>query len=76
MDFAFSDKNLESLQQKLAEGKRLSLEDGLTLYKSHDLMGIGWLADRVRTNMHGKKGYFVYNQHINYTNVCLNRCRF
>ena len=26
--------------------------------------------------MHGKKAFYVYNQHINYTNICKNRCLF
>jgi aminodeoxyfutalosine synthase len=48
----------------------------LLLYSSHDLIGIGRLADAVRRRHHGKKAYYVYNQHLNYTNVCSNRCRF
>jgi aminodeoxyfutalosine synthase len=30
----------------------------------------------VRRRRHGRKAYYVYNQHLNYTNVCVNRCRF
>ena len=37
---------------------------------------IGRLADRVRRARVGDDVYFVVNRHINYTNVCRNRCRF
>lgn len=57
-------------------GERLSLEDGLRLYASNDILALGALADLVRRRLNGNKAFYVYNQHINYSNVCLNRCRF
>ena len=36
----------------------------------------GGLADRVRRQKVGDDVYFVVNRHINYTNVCRNRCVF
>lgn len=72
----FRDERLESLYSKVLSGTRLSREDGLLLFESRDLLGIGTLADLVRRNRHGNRAFFVYNQHLNYSNVCKNRCRF
>jgi aminodeoxyfutalosine synthase len=76
MTFDFSDPGLYAVDEKLAAGERLNFKDGLTIYNSPDLLGVGWLADRQRRSRHGNKAYYVYNQHINYTNVCINHCKF
>lgn len=76
MDIHFNDRSLEKIGEKVLSGDRLDFEDGLALYRSHDLIAIGRLADHVRRKRHGKKAFFIYNQHINYTNVCSNRCTF
>ena len=76
MRMNFSDKGLEKIAEKIQEGERLDFEDGLGLYHSNDIIGIGRIADSVRRKRHGDKAYFICNQHINYTNVCSNKCRF
>ena len=70
------DPALEAIEEKLAAGARLSRDDGLSLYRSHDLLGVGRLANRVRERMHGDVAYFVWNTHINHTNVCAATCDF
>ena len=65
-----------AVEQKVAQGERLSFDDGLALFESHDLLRIGRLADQVRRRKVGDDAYFVVNRHINYTNVCRNGCRF
>ena len=67
---------LADIYEKVLAGKRLSREDGLRLSASQDLLTIGFLANLVRERLHGKKTYWVYNQHINYSNICANGCRF
>lgn len=64
------------VEDKIARGERLSAADGLTLFESDDLTRIGKLADRARRERVGDDVYFVVNRHINYTNICSNRCRF
>ena len=76
MDIFFSDHHLYEIQGKISAGLRLSAEDGLMLYRSPDITGLGRLANQVRRSRHGNTAFYVYNQHINYTNVCINRCRF
>ena len=56
--------------------RRLSRDDGLRLFQSNDLLTLGFLANVVRERFHGEKTYWVYNQHINYSNVCVNGCTF
>ncbi len=67
---------LEAIAAKVANGRRLEREDGITLFKSRDLLGIGHLADGVKRQRHGNRVCFAVNRHINHTNVCVNRCRF
>lgn len=76
MNMPFSDNALDAIAQKVSAGERLSREDGAVLYRTRDLPGVARLADGARKRRHGRKAFYVYNQHVNYTNVCLNRCRF
>jgi aminodeoxyfutalosine synthase len=48
----------------------------VALYRSSDLLAVGWLANRVRERRHGDVAYFVWNTHINHTNVCAATCDF
>lgn len=76
MDISFMDKRLESIYSKVLNNSRLSKKDGIIIYKTHDLIGLGTIANHVRRSLHGNKAFYIYNQHLNYTNVCKNRCRF
>lgn len=70
------DSELIDIYHKVDEGKRLSFEDGLLLYRTPNLTGVGYLANLVRERKHGAKTYWVRNQHINYTNICNKFCKF
>lgn len=76
MEILFLDKRLQSIYSKVVNETRLSREDGLLLFETKDLTGVGMLADIVRRRIHGNKAYYIYNQHLNYTNICKNRCLF
>ncbi|MCG6919421.1 MAG: aminofutalosine synthase MqnE [Deltaproteobacteria bacterium] len=67
---------LADIHEKVVAGQRISREDGLRLFESQDLLTIGFLANLVRQRRHGQQTYWVYNQHINYSNICINGCRF
>ncbi|CAD7847254.1 MAG: Aminodeoxyfutalosine synthase (EC 2.5.1.120) [Olavius algarvensis Delta 4 endosymbiont] len=71
-----ADATLQVVREKVLAGERLNQADGLSLFKTPDLVGLGQLADYVRKKRHQDKAYYIYNQHLNYTNVCRNRCRF
>jgi aminodeoxyfutalosine synthase len=70
------DTALEPIREKVLAGTRLSYEDGLALYRTHDLLGLGWLANHAREARHGDAAYFVWNAHVNHTNVCVATCDF
>ncbi len=67
---------LGDILEKVEAGERLSLEDGLALYNSNEILALGYMANLVRNRMNGDKAYFIYNQHINYSNICTNLCKF
>ena len=71
-----TDAALEAVRDKALSGKRLSFEDGVALYRTHDLLGLGALANHVREERHGDAAYFVWNTHLNHTNVCAATCDF
>jgi aminodeoxyfutalosine synthase len=68
--------DLSDIVEKVQSGRRLTLEDGLRLYQSPDLLTIGRLADWVNQQKNGQKVYFIQNQYLNPTNVCEAHCRF
>lgn len=76
LDSAIAQSELREIADKVRDGIRLSFEDGLQLYRSADLLAIGYLADIVRRRLNGDNAYFIVNRHINHTNVCVNACRF
>jgi len=59
----------------MLSGERLSFDDGVALYRSSDILAVGWLANAVREKLHGNIAYFNVNRHINPTNVCVAACR-
>jgi aminodeoxyfutalosine synthase len=68
-----SDPSLRPLAEKVERGMRLSVEDGVALFASGDLLAIGHMADAVNRAKHGDRVTFAANQHINPTNVCILR---
>ncbi|MBV9880877.1 MAG: aminofutalosine synthase MqnE [Gemmatirosa sp.] len=72
------DAALRPVAEKISAGERLNYADGVALFRSHDLLGIGALADAVNRARHGDLVTFAANQHINPTNICVlrNTCHF
>jgi aminodeoxyfutalosine synthase len=71
----FNDEHLKPVAEKVLSGERLTAEDGVALYRSPDLLAIGWLANHVREKRHGNTVFFNVNRHINPTNVCVAHCK-
>ena len=68
---------LRSIRDKVEQGGRLQLEDGIFLYSPEvPLHEVGELANYVREKINGNVGYYNINTHLNPTNVCVYRCRF
>src|SRR5664279_40556 len=73
--FETSDPRLHAIAAMVEAGVRLTFDDGVALYRSPDILAIGWMANAVRERMHGDIAYFNVNRHINPTNVCVASCR-
>jgi aminodeoxyfutalosine synthase len=73
--FQTEDPRLKPIHDKVLARERLHAEDALTLYRTGDILAVGWLANDVRERLHGDKTYFNVNRHINPTNVCIAACR-
>src|SRR3954453_3841002 len=73
--FQTDDPRLTSIHEKVMAGERLDIPDALALYRTGDILAVGWMANLVRERMHGDKAYFNVNRHINPTNVCVAACR-
>ncbi len=74
-DLVLDDIQLRPVAEKVMAGERLGFEDAVTLFRSNDLLAIGYLANSVRQKLYGKLTYFNVNRHINPTNVCVASCR-
>jgi len=69
--------DLSDILSKAVHGGRLSLEEGVALLASPDLLPLGRAADLVRRRMHpGNVVSFIIDRNINYTNICRCRCLF
>jgi aminodeoxyfutalosine synthase len=74
-ELIIEDARLKPIAEKVLAGERLGFEDGVALYRSKDVLAIGWLANWLREQRHGKVCYYNINRHINPTNVCVAACR-
>jgi len=72
------DPALRPIGERVLRGDRLETADGLALYATTDLLGLGLLADAANRRRNGDRVFFSANQHINPTNVCVlrNTCVF
>ena len=72
------DPALGRIVSKLAAGTRLDRADALSAFATHDLIGLGLLADAANRALNGDTVTFAANQHINPTNICVLRktCSF
>lgn len=68
---------INDIVEKVIAGQRLSFEDGMRLYRSHNILELATLADFVRQKKHPNNIVtFIISRNINYTNVCWVRCKF
>ena len=68
---------VETIAEAVARGQRLSPADARELYLHAPTSLLGRLADDVRKRLH-PEGVVTYiiDRNVNYTNVCVARCRF
>src|SRR4029450_7137009 len=68
--------SLSALYRKIEDGLRISPEEALLLFQDGDLLSLGRLADGINKAKHGGLVGYVIDRNINYTNVCVLRCKF
>jgi aminodeoxyfutalosine synthase len=73
---AIEASGLGRIAAKVVARERLDFDEGLALYRHPDLMAVGALANHVRERLHGDATYYIVNQHINHTNICVAGCKF
>ncbi|WP_017726401.1 aminofutalosine synthase MqnE [Halalkalibacterium ligniniphilum] len=76
MGTLITDTKLHDIAEKIKHGERLTIEDGLFLYETPDLLGVAQLANEVNAQKNGDNVYFIENMYINPTNVCEASCSF
>ncbi len=76
MEALIARSEISDIAEKVFFGERLSIEDCVRLYRTRDLLTLGYLADYVRKQRHEDKTYYVVNVHLNYSNVCYAGCPF
>jgi len=72
----YDNMGIGDIRTKILAKERLSFEDGMRLFDCPEPLAVGALAHQVRTRLHGDKAFYVINQHVNYTNICVNGCVF
>jgi aminodeoxyfutalosine synthase len=76
MNISFRDSTLSRIWDKVQRGDRLTLDDGLVLYRTPDIISLGKMAHAVQKTRSGDAVYFALNQKIEHTNVCVLSCKF
>ncbi|MEM5769813.1 MAG: radical SAM protein, partial [Bacillota bacterium] len=62
---------------RVLEGGRLSDEGALEILQHADLTVLGQAADEIRRRKHPRSLVtFIIDRNINYTNICVSKCRF
>ena len=74
-ELTITDVTVKPIADKIFAGERLTFDDGVALYKTPDLLAVGWLANYVREKRHGNVTFYNVNRHINPTNVCVAHCK-
>ncbi|MCC7245003.1 MAG: aminofutalosine synthase MqnE [Saprospiraceae bacterium] len=64
------------IAQKVADGSRITAEEGIFLYDQGELAYLGILANYIREQKNGDRTYFNRNFHIEPTNLCVYDCKF
>src|SRR5437868_12679764 len=67
------DPALFPIADRIERGERLTDADGVALFRTPDLIGLGSMADASNRARFGNRVTFAANQHINPTNVCILR---
>ncbi len=69
--------DVDILLARAANGDRIDLAEGMFLYEHAELMALGAAADQRRKQLHPEPVVtYIVDRNVNYTNVCVTRCKF
>ncbi|MFI9259706.1 cyclic dehypoxanthinyl futalosine synthase [Streptomyces sioyaensis] len=74
-----TDRGLQSVLDRAAEGGRVTPEEALDLYRFAPLHALGTAADTIRRRRYAGTEHiatYIIERNINYTNVCVTACKF
>ncbi len=58
-------------------GERLNFDQAMTLFQEGDILKLGKIANAIRARLHPDNIVtYIIDRNINYTNVCLSKCKF
>jgi cyclic dehypoxanthinyl futalosine synthase len=68
---------MNTINEKIEAGQRISPEEAVRLFNDGDLYRLGFLANQVRQRLHPEKIVtYVIDRNINYTDICISACKF
>ncbi len=68
---------IDSILTKAVQGERLSCEEALELFRSHDLGALGAAAHAVRLRINSpERVTYIIERNLNYSNICAADCDF
>jgi aminodeoxyfutalosine synthase len=67
---------LRQVAEKIYEGERLTVQEGVSLYRTNNLPLLASLSLFAKQRISGNKVFFNRNFHIEPTNICVFRCKF
>lgn len=73
---SIKDNILKTIATKVFEKQRITIEEGIYLYKNAELNYLGVLANYMKEKLNGDYVYFNRNFHIEPTNICVFDCKF
>ena len=77
MDWSPSGRPVSQILDDAVAGRRISAGDAHTLLREGDLLALGLAADTVRNRFNDPEvASYNVDRNINYTNICVYKCRF
>ncbi len=74
---SFPKSTLQAIRSKVEKKERITPQEGLFLLTECPLLELGHLANSVRKRLHPDNTVtFLIDRNINYTNICVSKCRF
>jgi cyclic dehypoxanthinyl futalosine synthase len=74
---AHRSRSIDALLSDAAAGRRLSPEDAMRVYAEAPVLELGAAADARRRMLHPDDVVtYIIDRNVNYTNVCVTRCKF